>query len=31
MRILTGTISHETNVFSNIATDLNEFEKRCVV
>ncbi len=29
--LLTGTISHETNVFSNIATDLQEFEKRCVV
>ncbi len=31
MRIVTGTISHETNVFSNIATDLDEFNKRCVV
>src|SRR5687767_3902701 len=31
MRIVTGTISHETNVFSNIATDLEEFSKRCVV
>ena len=31
MRIVTGTISHETNVFSNIATDLEEFKKRCVV
>ncbi len=28
MRILTGTISHETNVLSNIKTDLNEFKKR---
>ena len=31
MRIVTGTISHETNVFSNIATDLEEFKKRCLV
>ena len=28
MRIITGTISHETNVLSNIATDLEEFRKR---
>jgi len=28
MRILTGTISHETNVLSNIKTDLGEFKKR---
>lgn len=28
MRIVTGTISHETNVFSNIRTDLEEFRKR---
>lgn len=28
MRIITGTISHETNVLSNIATDLEEFSKR---
>jgi microcystin degradation protein MlrC len=28
MRIVTGTISHETNVLSNIATDLGEFSKR---
>ncbi len=28
MRIITGTISHETNVFSNIRTDLEEFKKR---
>ena len=27
MRIVTGTISHETNVLSNIATDLEEFRK----
>ncbi len=27
MRIVTGTISHETNVLSNIATDLGEFRK----
>ncbi len=31
MRIVTGTISHETNVLSNIATDLEEFRKRCLV
>jgi microcystin degradation protein MlrC len=30
MRIITGTISHETNVLSNIATDLDEFKKRGV-
>jgi microcystin degradation protein MlrC len=28
MRIVTGTISHETNVYSNILTDLDEFKKR---
>ena len=28
MRIVTGTISHETNVLSNIQTDLEEFRKR---
>ncbi|MBN2336227.1 M81 family metallopeptidase [Candidatus Bathyarchaeota archaeon] len=28
MRIVTGTISHETNVLSNIRTDLEEFRKR---
>jgi microcystin degradation protein MlrC len=28
MRIVTGTISHETNVYSNIKTDLEEFKKR---
>ena len=28
MRIITGTISHETNVLSNIATDLEQFRKR---
>lgn len=28
MRIITGTISHETNVYSTIKTDLNEFRKR---
>ena len=28
MRIVTGTISHETNVLSNIKTDLEEFRKR---
>jgi len=28
MRILTGAISHETNVLSNIKTDLEEFKKR---
>ena len=28
MRIVTGTISHETNVLSNIATDLDQFRKR---
>ena len=28
MRIVTGTISHETNVYSNIKTDLEEFRKR---
>jgi microcystin degradation protein MlrC len=28
MRIVTGTISHETNVFSNINTNLDEFKKR---
>jgi len=28
LRIITGTISHETNVLSNIATDLEQFRKR---
>ena len=28
MRIITGTISHETNVYSTIQTDLEEFSKR---
>lgn len=28
MRIVTGTISHETNVLSNIATDLEQFRRR---
>jgi len=28
MRIVTGTISHETNILSNIATDLEQFKKR---
>jgi microcystin degradation protein MlrC len=28
LRIVTGTISHETNVLSNIATDLEQFRKR---
>ena len=28
MRIVTGTISHETNVLSTIRTDLDEFRKR---
>jgi len=28
MRIVTGTISHETNVLSNIRTDLEEFRRR---
>jgi len=28
MRLVTGTISHETNVLSNIATDLEQFRKR---
>jgi len=28
LRIVTGTISHETNVLSNIRTDLEEFRKR---
>ena len=31
MRILTGTISHETNVLSNIKTDLGEFRKRTLL
>lgn len=31
MRIVTGTISHETNVYSNIKTDLEEFRKRRLV
>ena len=28
MKIVTGTISHETNVYSNIRTDLEEFKKQ---
>jgi microcystin degradation protein MlrC len=28
MRIITGTISHETNILSNISTGLEEFRKR---
>lgn len=28
MKILTGMVSHETNVFSNIPTDLSKFEER---
>lgn len=28
MRVITGTISHETNVYSTIITDLEEFSKR---
>ncbi len=28
MRIVTGTISHETNVLSNISTDLEQFRRR---
>jgi len=28
VRIVTGTISHETNTFSNIPTNLDEFEKQ---
>ena len=28
MRIVTGTISHETNVLSNIRTDLEQFRRR---
>lgn len=28
MRIVTGTISHETNVLSNIVTDLDKFKQR---
>ena len=28
MKIVTGTISHETNVLSNIKTDIEEFRKR---
>jgi microcystin degradation protein MlrC len=31
MRIVTGTISHETNVLSNIKTDLEEFRKRLLL
>ena len=31
MRIVTGTISHETNVLSTIVTDLNEFKKRRIL
>jgi microcystin degradation protein MlrC len=28
MRIVTGTISHETNVYSNIVTDIEQFKNR---
>ena len=28
MRLVTGTISHETNVLSNISTDLEQFRRR---
>jgi len=28
MRIVTGTISHETNVLSNISTDIEQFKRR---
>jgi microcystin degradation protein MlrC len=28
MRVVTGTISHETHVFSNISTGIEEFKKR---
>ncbi|MBS7638113.1 M81 family metallopeptidase [Candidatus Bathyarchaeota archaeon] len=31
MKILTGMISHETNVFSNIVTDLRKFEERALL
>jgi microcystin degradation protein MlrC len=31
MRLVTGTISHETNVFSTIRTDLEEFRKRLLL
>ena len=31
MRLVTGTISHETNVFSTIRTDLDEFRKRLLL
>ncbi len=31
MKILTGMISHETNVFSNIVTDLRKFEERTLL
>jgi microcystin degradation protein MlrC len=31
MRIVTGTISHETNVLSNIRTDLEQFRRRLLL
>ena len=31
MRLVTGTISHETNVFSTLRTDLDEFRKRLLL
>lgn len=31
MRLVTGTLSHETNVFSTIRTDLEEFRKRLLL
>ncbi len=31
MRLVTGTISHETNVFSTIKTDLDEFRRRLLL
>jgi len=31
MHLVTGTISHETNVFSTIRTDLEEFKKRLLL
>jgi len=31
MRLVTGTISHETNVFSTIRTGIDEFKKRLLL
>jgi microcystin degradation protein MlrC len=31
MKILTGMISHETNIFSNIVTDMKKFEERTLL